>query len=53
MKVELIIDGEKTLEKEIEHAKPDDITQTLKMQLDYLELHKGNKIKMLKGLKGL
>lgn len=52
-KVELIINGEKTLEKEVEFIEPEQITKTFDMLLDYAKLHKGNKIKMLKGLRGL
>ena len=52
-KLELLINGEKVLEKEIEHIEPKEIVETIKMILDYAKLHKGSKIKMLKGLQGL
>ncbi len=51
--IQLFIDGEKKLEKELEFVEPEQIIKTFDMILDYAKLHKGNKIKMLKGLQGL
>ncbi len=51
--IELYINKEKKLEKELEYAEPEQIVQTVSMILDYIKLHKGNKIKMLKGMQGL
>lgn len=52
-KVELFINGEKKLERELEHIEPEQIIKTFDMILDYAKLHKGSKIRMLKGLQGL
>ena len=52
-KLELFINGEKRLEKDIEHIGADEIVKTIGMILDYAKLHKGSKIGMLKGLQGL
>lgn len=53
MKVELLIDGEKMLDMDVKHVEGKEIAQTIKMQLEYADLHKGSKIGMLKGLKTL
>ncbi len=51
--IKLIIDGEVKLEREVEHVQGNEIVQFFNMMLDYIKLHGGNKIKMLKGLQGL
>ncbi len=52
-KVKLVIDGKTELEKDIEFVEPEEIVKTFDMILDYAKMHKGSKIGMLKGLKGL
>ena len=52
-KIEVFVDGEKKLEKEVEHVEPLEVIKTFEMLIDYAKLHKGSKIKMLKGLQGL
>ncbi len=52
-KVELYIDGEKKIDRELEHIEGSEVVKTVNMLLDYGELHKGSKIGMLKGLGGL
>ncbi len=53
MKLEVLIDGEKKLEREVEFVEPLEFIKTISMIADYAQLHKGSKIKMLKGLQGL
>jgi len=53
MKVELIVDGKICMMKEVQHIEELQIVKTVEMILDYAQLHKGNKIKMLKGLQAL
>ncbi len=53
MKIEVLIDGEKKLERELEYVEPIEFIKTINMIADYTQLHKGSKIKMLKGLQGL
>ena len=52
-KLEVLIDGKKEFEQEIEFVEPKEVIETIKMILDYAKLHKGSKIGMLKGLGGL
>ena len=52
-KLELFINGEKKLERDIEYVGPEEVVKTIGMILDYAKLHKGKKIGMLKGLQGL
>ena len=52
-KIEVYVDGKLKLEKEIKFVEPSEIVRTFEMVLDYATLHKGSKIKMLKGLQGL
>ncbi len=52
-KIEIYIDGEKKLDREVECVEPTELIKTFEMLLDYAKLHKGSKIKMLKGLQGL
>jgi len=52
-KIEVLIDGKKALEKEVEHVEPKEVVETIKMILDYAKLHKGSNIGMLQGLGGL
>ena len=52
-KLELFIDDQKRLEREIEYIGSDEVVKTIGMILDYAKLHKGSKIGMLKGLQGL
>jgi len=52
-KLEVLINGEKKLEKEIECINPEEIIRTIEMILDYAKLHKGSKIGMLKGINKL
>ena len=51
--IEVRVNGEVKLEKELTHIKGQEAVETIKMILDYGELHKGSKIGMLKGLQGL
>ncbi len=52
-KIEVYINGEKKMDKELTHIRGEEAVETIKMVLEYGELHKGSKIGMLKGLKGL
>ena len=52
-KIEVYINGKKELEEELEFVNAEQILKTFKMLLDYAKVHKGSKIKMLKGLQGL
>lgn len=52
-KLEILIDGEKKLEKEIRHVKAKQIVKTIEMIVDYASKHRGSKIRMLQGIKGL
>lgn len=52
-KIEILIDGEKKLERELKSVEGSEVIRTIDMILNYAELHKGSKIKMLKGLQGL
>ena len=51
--IKVFIDGKLKLEKEVKFVEPSEIIKTFDMVLDYATLHKGSKIKMLKGLQGL
>ena len=51
--IKVYVDGKLKLEKNIKFVEPGEIIKTFDMVLDYAVLHKGSKIKMLKGLQGL
>lgn len=52
-KLEVRVNGEVKLEKELKHIAGSEAVKSIEMILDYGELHKGSKIGMLKGLQGL
>ena len=49
-KIEVLINGEKKYESDLEYITGKDAIETIKMILEYAKLHKGSKIGMLKGL---
>ena len=51
--IKVLIDGKELLNEQLEHVEPEQIIKTIKMILDYAKLHKGSKIKMLRGLQRL
>lgn len=52
-KIEVYLNGEKKLDREVQHIKGEEVIKTIEMIMDYGELHKGSKIGMLKGMQGL
>ena len=52
-KLEVRVNGEVALEKELKYVKGSEVVETIKMLVEYGELHRGKKISMLKGLQKL